>query len=210
MRKIRRALIALLGFAVLGAGQEKAPPINLLKLLDPAKDSVEGTWRLAEGKLQTPGQPFARIEIPYAPPPEYDLKIVLEKVALTGSFTLGLAREDAQFSVVLDGVIEGKTRTGLDLVEGNPFYANETTYTGGLFAEKKKSTLLVSVRAGQITVTVDGKKVIDWKADYERLTLYPGWRVPRKTSLFVGSWTAIFRFEQVELQPVTGAGRSLR
>jgi hypothetical protein len=199
--------LLLPGYA--GAPQ-KEPDVDLLKLIDPAKDAVEGTWRLTGGKLQTTGRPFNRIEIPYVPPAEYDLKMVVEKVGMIGSFTLGLAFDDTQWSAVLDAQAEGKNKSGLDLVEGNPFNLNETTHTAALFAEKRKSTLLVSVRKDRVTVTVDEKKIIDWKADYERLTLYPGWRVPHKNVLFLGSWTAIFRFDQMELHPVTGKGRALR
>jgi len=206
MKSLGIALLLLLGHA--GAADED---VDLLKLIDPAKDGVEGTWQRVDGKLRTNGRPFSRIEVPYVPPAEYDLSMVVEKVASTGSFTLGLAFDDTQWSVVLDATVaEGVNASGLDLLEGIPFNGNETTFKGPLFAENKKSALRVAIRKDRVTVTVDDKKVIDWKADYERLTLYPGWRVPHKNVLFLGSWTAVFRFDTLDLHAVTGKGRALR
>jgi hypothetical protein len=56
------------------------PGLDLLKLVAPDKDAVEGRWAAPSGKLmlmekRTPGLPMPRIEIPYKPPEEYDLRL---------------------------------------------------------------------------------------------------------------------------------------
>jgi serine/threonine protein kinase len=48
---------------------------QLLKLVDPAKDAAAGAWRAESGILVSAASPRARIEIPWRPPEEYDLKV---------------------------------------------------------------------------------------------------------------------------------------
>ena len=51
-------------------------PIDLLKLIDPAKNAASGTWQRApDGGLVCEKSPEACIEIPYVPPTEYDYTV---------------------------------------------------------------------------------------------------------------------------------------
>jgi len=184
--------------------------IDLLRLIDPGKDGVVGAWRFKEGRLLTPGRPFDRILIPYIPPEEYDIIVEAERLGGSNSLNLGLARGDVQFIVILDALINGEFTSGLDLVDGKPFYGNETTKKGALFENGKPSRVVCSVRASKITVTVDGKAVIDWNADYRRLSLYKDWKVPRTDTLFIGTWTGTVSYHSLELRPVSARGKPLR
>jgi len=199
----RCALLVLAIFA-----PQDPPKLDLLKLLEPAKDAVEGVWLRDKDALRSPAMPFARIEVPYEPPDEYDLLLTVERSG-SNSFNLGLAHGDVQFIVVFEGAAQGGPKSGLDLIEGQPFYANETSTTERCFTDGKPARVLCSVRNAQVKVTVDGKTLIDWKADYERLTLYPDWRVRRKRTLFLGSWAPV-RILGAELTEISGAGKKLR
>jgi hypothetical protein len=66
------------------------------------------------------------------------------------------------------------------------------------------------VRASKITVSVNGKTVIDWNADYRRLSLYQSWKVPRKDTLFIGTWNGMVSYHSLELKMVSGRGKALR
>lgn len=201
----------LLILAILGVQELPAPAPSkhdLLKLLDPAKDGVEGLWTRDKDALRSPATFFARIEVPYEPPDEYDLLLSVERLG-GNSFNLGLARGDVQFMVVFDGAMQAGPTSGLDLIEGQPFHANETSTRERCFTDRKAARILCSVRNAKLQVTVDGKTLIDWKADYERLTLYPDWRVRRKRTLFLGSWAQV-RILSAELTEVSGTGRKLR
>jgi hypothetical protein len=192
------------------SGPVRTAEIDLLKIIDPLKDRVAGGWGFKEGKLTTPGKPFDRLQIPYAPPAEYDVTVVAERRGGTNSLNLGMAVGETQFLVILDGLIGREYSSGLDLVDGKPFYANETTFKGALFADGKPGKVVCSVRNGAITVAVDGRKVVDWKADLSRLSIFPGWKVPQKSALLLGSWTSEVRFHQIALRPVSGRGKALR
>src|SRR6185437_9273110 len=53
-----------------------APRINLLKLLNLSRDTLDGRCSLDNGKLI---MDVGRIEFPYVPPREYDYKVVFYK-----------------------------------------------------------------------------------------------------------------------------------
>jgi hypothetical protein len=71
------------------------------------------------------------------------------------------------------------------------------------------ATIVCSVRKGGITVSIDGKKIIDYK-DLARLSLFGNWQVPNRNALFIASSSARFSIDQITLTPVGGAGKRLR
>ncbi len=195
--------------ALLGAAPARET-VDLLALIDPVQGASGGTWtKTAEG-LVSPGRPFARVLIPYAPPEEYDVAAVVERQGDSNSINLGLAVGERQFLVILDAKQGAEYLSGLDLVDGKPFMGNETTVKGAFFVQGKPGTVVCSVRKDRVTVTVDGRKAIDWKADYTRLSLFSAWSVAHKNCLLLGSWTSVIRVSKLELTAVGGgAGRKL-
>ncbi len=49
--------------------------MELLPLIDPAKDAIEGKWGIVNHVLQCESGRYACIRIPYAMPEEYDLRV---------------------------------------------------------------------------------------------------------------------------------------
>lgn len=184
--------------------------VDLLRLIDPEKDAVAGKWTREGGVLATPQLQFGRLLVPYLPPSEYDLRAVVERRAGDNSLTLGLVAGGKQFVVILDAAVNGVATSGLDLVDSKSFYDNETTARGALFENGRKSAVHCSVRAGSVAVAVDGKRVIAWKGDPARLSLWSGWTVKNRKALFIGAWTSPIHIHKLELLPVTGKGEALR
>lgn len=183
--------------------------VNLLRMIDPARDAVAGTWSFKDGSLLAPALQFGRIQVPYVPPAEYDLRAVVERTTGSDSIQLGLALGETQFLVIVDG-IETDPSSGLDLVDRKPFYANETTLKARLVENDVPCEIRVSVRKDRIKSWVNGRKIVDWKADPARLSLWPSWTMPRRDTLFLGAWTGARRFHALTLYPVTGEGRTIR
>ncbi len=199
------ALLALLLWGAQGDGK-----VDLLKLLDLKKDAVAGDWKLDGGKLVSPGLTFARVQVPYVPPREYDLTVVAEREEDPNSVAVGLAVGEQQFLAILEGKRDSEFRSGLDMVGGKPFYDNETTVKGRLLPDRGTFRIVCSVREKRVTVAVDGKKAIDWPADPKKLSLFKDWKLPRRDTLFLGSWSNVVTFHRLELTPVTGEGKPLR
>jgi hypothetical protein len=209
MKRIAFMILALGLAGCGGAGKPGSQAVDLLALIDPAKDRVAGPWGKDGGVLVNPEMKFTRIQVPYSPPEEYDLTLVAERKKGTNSIVIGLVAGGKQFCAIIDA-FEKDTASGIDLIDGLSFPDNETAHAGVLLKNGVPSTIVCSVRKDRLSVTVDGRKVVDWKADYARVSLFREWKVKDDQALFLGAWTAPYRVHKLELAPVTGAGRPLR
>jgi hypothetical protein len=161
-------------------------PIDLLALVEPARDAVRGTWRLAKGVLESPEEGLARIQIRYLPPPEYRLELTAERTGRPEALEIGLKTGARQFVVCLDGF--GGGRSGLYFLDNRQYFENETAHKGQLFADGRPHTILCEVRKDGVTVQCDARPVIHWQGAAERLTLTPQAGIPDERLLFLGGW----------------------
>jgi hypothetical protein len=193
-------------------GAEQASPgtgLDLLKLIDPKRDAVLGEWAIEDRMLTCgPRVEFARLMVPYQPPDEYDLTVVVERREGQESFYIGLARGSSQWYVTLDGWVG--TTSGLGLLGGKDVNANETTVKGGLvMALNRPVTIVCSVRKDGVTVSVDEKKLISYKGNLDRLSNASCLKVPNPRALFVGSNFCGYAISKLSLKPVSGQGKKL-
>ncbi|MBI2933833.1 MAG: hypothetical protein HYY16_19490 [Planctomycetes bacterium] len=207
----------VLALLLLALGAREASPadysplrsrIDLLGIIDVSKDARQGEWRFVGRALATPSGAFDRLELPYALPAEYDLELVVERKEGTNSLNLGLACGEARFMLIVDGW--DAPVTGLEILDGRPFFNNETTVAGPLLPPGGRRTIVCSVRRERVVVTLDGRRIIDWKADYPAARMYEEWEAARTDTLLVGSWRSVFHVHRLEVTPVKGAGRRLR
>jgi hypothetical protein len=182
------------------------PSIDLLKMIDLDRDPAHGKWQFKDGKLISPKVPFGRVEIPYAPPEEYDLHVVLEMDENQGSVNIGLAAGGYRVLAVIDGWSPERSVLGSieDLAEG------EAVYNGRVLVAGRPNTIVCSVRKSRLGVKVNGKLILDWAADYSRCKLEPYWATPHPRALVLAEFNSEFRFTKVSLVPVTGDGQRLR
>ena len=185
-------------------GSPSTDSLDLLRELDPMADSILGDWKQENQCLISPEVAFARTHLPCVAPQEYDLKLVVERISGDNSFNVGLAAEGRQFMVAFDGW-EGGVYCGLDMLNGKPFFQNETTFKKKVFVKGIKRTIRCSVRKKGLTVTIDGEKPIEWKVQYDQCAVYKEWEVWEKRSLFLGSYSSAFCIHEIILTPVTGS-----
>ena len=212
----RIAAWAVLAAALVSPGEARdarprpLPGIDLLRLVDVDRDKVAGDWTFDGTTLVSPAVQFGRIAIPYIPPEEYDLRIVAERQGRGNSLNVGLVAGGRQVMAIVDGFVP-EPRSGLDLIDKKPFYDNETTDRRGLaFSETRPSTVTIAVRRARVRVVVDGRTIVDWKADYSRVSLWAGWFMHRPDTLFLGTWTTPQRIHSLELLPIGRPGKPLR
>lgn len=198
-----------LGLALLDAGGTAQSGTDLLALIDLKQDIVEGEWTVMEGALVcTQKRPWARVQIPYAPPDEYDLTLVAERREGLEAINIGLARGDRQFHAVVDGW--SGTMSGLSMIDNRWASGNETTARGRLLENGKPATIVVRVRNEGVSMTVEGKTVFDWKGDYSRLGNIQPLTVPEKRGMYLNSFNSVYHFTKMNLRTVSGTGRRLR
>lgn len=179
--------------------------IDLLKLIDVDRDQVYGRWELKGGALISPQIPFGRIQIPYAPPEEYDLEVEFDSDREQGSVNLVLAGGNSRVCAVIDGGNPPRSLLGMieDVQEGEATYQGKVLVVG-------QNKVVCSIRKERLTVKVNGKAVLDWAADYKRCKLDPVWSSPNPKALVLAEFNSVFKFTKVSLIPVTGEGKSLR
>jgi hypothetical protein len=190
-------------------GVAKGKEIELLPLVDPKQDGVSGKWSKDETGLTSPKAYGARIELPYAPPEEYDLTTIVEPLDPPNGLILG-HRSGGQRFLVLLGYQTGETaQSAIENIDGKNV-GNVSTAAGPVFVQNRPAQVICSIRKTGVTARVDGRVVIDWTGDPKQLGLGEYWETPHKETLFLGAYDCRYRVSRVTLTPVSGTGKPLR
>jgi hypothetical protein len=185
-------------------------PINLLRAIDPKADTVKGTWAL-EGKnlVAQDGAPMT-LMVPYQPPEEYDLTVVLTRKGGYDAIAIGLVAGSAQFDLILDGHAGVGCISGFELIDGKYVNQHPDAVKGRQVNQNQTVTVLCLVRKTSVTALVNGQKLAEYQGNTSRLGLSVFYQVPNPKALILGAFGGKIEFHKVVLQPVTGQGKRLR
>jgi hypothetical protein len=187
-----------------------AETIDLLPLVDPERDRVSGQWTGSEGRLESNKQYGARIEIPYQPPAEYVMTAVVEPLDEPNGLIVGQRSGDRRFLVLVNYQRpEQPPASALENVDDLNVDRNGTVVHAPLLTKDRPSTLVCTVRTDSVTVTCDGRPLIDWQGGASRLSLSDYWQTPHPEMLFLGAYDCRYRFHRVTLTPISGTGKRL-
>lgn len=177
--------------------------VDLLALIDPERDSVSGQWTSRAGRLESNKQYGARIEIPYQPPPAYQLTVVAEPLDEPNGLILGQRSGEQRFLVLIHFVRDGQPpASALENIDERNVDRNATRRTGPLLVRDRPATIICTVCPDGVTVTCDGRRIIDWRGAPSRLGLSDYWRTPHAERLFLGAYDCRYRFHRVTLTPL--------
>ncbi|MBI5395018.1 MAG: hypothetical protein HZA91_06940 [Verrucomicrobia bacterium] len=180
--------------------------VNLMPLIDPAHDTVAGQWTASGGVLTCAPERFARIEIPFEPPEEYD-------------FAITFCRQDGRETVaqfishrgrpqMWNMACDHSTAFGFDVVAGKPATDNSTTFRPGTPLENGRGyRSVLQVRSDGVRAYLDGRLICHWRTDYRDASVTPRWQLRRPNVLGVGAYQATTTFQRIELLEITGKGR---
>lgn len=188
------------------AGEE----VDLLPLIDVDRDRVSGEWNVAEGRLTSPKAYGARIEVPYQPPAEYRLTVVAEPLDEPNGLILGQRLGGHRFLVLLNFMADDQSASALENVDGKNVGANSTTTRTPLFKRGRPSEIIAVVRQDSVEVSVDGRTIVTWRGDADRLSLSDYWQTPTDNALFVGAYDCRYRISRLTLEPLSGTGKVLK
>ncbi|HYE97830.1 MAG TPA: serine/threonine-protein kinase, partial [Planctomycetota bacterium] len=178
--------------------------VDLLALVDPREDAVVGTWTRGPDGIASDRARGARLQIPYAPPEEYDLRVVFTR--REGRLDVNLLLWLGDRACAWQMGAYGDEIFGFSLVAGRPVQENPTTQRrpGGL-QNGRRTTALVQVRRGGVRAYVDQQLVAEW-ADLRSIEPDPAWRLPSRARLGLGSQESATVFHAAHLLEVTGRG----
>jgi hypothetical protein len=191
--------------AVGAGGAAMGNAVNLMALIDPAKDAAAGKWHVDAGTLKVESGKYSALEIPYVLPEEYDLRICFTRTGGEGSIEMLLAARKKTFGFAVD--VKGEAR--FERVNNKIAKDNPTT-TPIAISNDHKYTVTVQVRKGAVRALLDDKLITEWKTDYKDMSRYPLWKLSDDKLCGVGANNAAVTFHSVELIEVSGAGKALR
>lgn len=182
--------------------------VDLLRLIDVKRDIVAGEWTFNGRALScTQKTRCARIQIPFEPPDEYDLSVVVDRKEGFEVY-IGLVRGNSQFYVALDDWSGSLTAIGW--VDGKHTRENEAAYRGKILTNDKPALILCSVRKDGVTVSVDGKKVTSFKGSYDRLSNADVLGMPNVRTMYLGCNDGRCAFTRATLTTISGQGKVVR
>jgi serine/threonine protein kinase/formylglycine-generating enzyme required for sulfatase activity len=163
--------------------------VDLIQLLEPARDFLDDRLKIREGKLITPQfkSPGAIGMIPYAPVPDsYDIRLRLQRLSNHYSgFNFGIVVGGRQVCVGMDCGFQEKV-WGLDFLDGFPAHRSEnpTRNAGRRLIVGQTSDVRIQVRKNHVTASCDGEVLIDWTGDPELLSFFQEFGITKSGALF--------------------------
>ncbi len=187
--------------------------IDLLALSNPTTDNRKelwsrGDWQWSEGRLESPKMFGASLQLPYSPPAEYRLTLVIEPLDEPNGLLVGNLVSGNRFVSLFSYKMPDGFASAIENVDGKNV-GNETTFKGSVFRKGQLSQVIVTVRNGLVSMSVDGKLIVNWRGKDDRLSLSEYWVTPDSTAMFLGAYDCRYRFYRVTLEPISGEGRHL-
>jgi hypothetical protein len=175
--------------------KRKMTTVDLLTKIDIKRDTVMPGWKLSNGVLTGTLQErsFAKLNIPYTPPEEYDLQLTIERKDTYGEgvgICVGLIGGGKQFGYFFE---RNKMSSGPSLVNGANCIDNGLGVAGKFFEKGKVRNLTFMVRRDALVVVADGKDYSIWaKPDWNTVSVDPIAAVPSKNTLFLSMESALY------------------
>jgi len=210
------AELAILGSsleAVGGSSDTVIPPgkaVDVLKAVDPRKDAVKGQWKVQDGALVVESNEFAqRVALPVMVAGSYEFDVEFTR---TGGFDnivfmIPVATSEALVSLnaFMDTAVFEATHG-----QGEP---KETRVKVGKLQNDRKYSARIQVLVrgdeAQVTVSLDGKRLVGWTGPHAALTRPGDWGLPRRQGLGVGTWCSNVTFHTARLKMLSGNAKLL-
>ena len=174
--------------------------IDLLKQVDPKRDSVRGTWQKSDDMLTTPDSAYSLLMLPVPPSPEYRLTIGAERLRGVNTLAAGLVVGGRPVMAEVDAW--DSKFSGLDKLDDRQCDDNESTRAGHFLDPGRPCTLVYTVRANAVTLEIDGTTVIRWTGDPKRLSMPDIFKLPEPRRLAIASHESVFRLSKIEISPL--------
>ncbi len=182
-------------------GDALGQSVNLLETLDLERDAVSGDSELKDNGLVIQQNKRALVNFPAEVPEQYQLTMVVERLAGQQSLFLGLPVQGGYVAVGLDS-FRGKF-SGLNQLDGAGERNNLTTYRRQLLPWSKRRQVTVTVHKGHIHAAVDGETFLDWHGSPQRLSVSgDDWEKLDQDNPSLVSYGALWRVVSLELRPI--------
>jgi hypothetical protein len=184
-----------------------------LALVDPAKDSVLGTWQKSDAALEithSPGR--GRLAVPLYPAGGYEMEISF--VRQTGDDTVGAILPVGPTAVALLLSVGHGAAHGLEWISRKGVPDNETAVKPGSLENGREYRLKAAVAPQgeqvRITADLDGKPLVRWQGLVSALSVQTHTRLPDLRCIGLMAWGSKAVFRSARLRMLWGEAKMLR
>jgi len=187
--------------------------IDILALVDPAKDTVTGAWERRDSVLviDRPA-PWACITAPILPQGDYELEIRFVRTSGRDPVCIFAPVGSTAFDLELSA-FAGDLH-GLQHIDGRSFLRTGAVVKPGHLENGHEYCVALKVRTqGQgtdVAVSLDGKPLMNWQGKASSLSLPGEWHMPNSTCLGFGAWNVQAVFRSIRLRMLSGEAKLLR
>ncbi len=192
--------------AVVKPGDPWSGAVSLLSLLEMPRSIVWGTWSGQE-TLVSDREGFARVEIAYEPPEEYDARMIFTRLSGAGEVSMILpTRGGKSFSIDLGAW--KNTSNGFQSFKGlrGPDHAAAVRSARAL-DNQHLYTLEVQVRKDGVQARLDGQPLLPAKVELADLTLDACWSLRTPGCFGLGANESRVVFQRFDLLEGSSKGR---
>ena len=182
--------------------------VNLLELINTDSCWSVGDWTKNERTLESPKRFGARIQLPYSPPEEYRLTLIVEPLDPPNGFLIGQRSGGNRFTTLFNYANGDVASSAIENIDGRNV-GNETTFAGNVFQKDQLSQVITTVRKGSIAMSVDGRTIVYHTGAPDNLSLSDYWKTPSSVALFIGAYDCRYRIHRCTLETISGEGRLL-
>ena len=188
-----------------GSARPSAAWIDLLKGVDVENGIGGGTWRAEDIGVSVTTQEIARL--PLSMLPEGSFEFAVRFMVKAGKEVDVIFPAGAGSSVFIVNGWSG-TVSGLNLIAGKHAPDNETRRQLPQWVPGRISRLtvqaMIAADQAQVTVTLDGKRVVDWSGPQSQLTVWDKWQLRDNRLLGIGAYRADVHFLSARLRMLNG------
>ena len=175
----------------------KFPIVNVLKLIDPKRDTQKGRWNISDNLLTADATDgWAGLQLPLVPKGDYDLTIRFTRTQGSGPVELYLKRMGHSKGFISFDERELKTNAIGNAKKGQ----KNMTRTGEAYQPVKLNetyTVVAEVRSDKVTVALNGVKLIDHRNDSSELVDAP------TPNIMIAANGGSVRFEAIEISDLS-------
>ena len=200
------------GLAVASGETTIAPgkAVDILKAVDIKKDAVRGRWKVQDGGLLVQSnEPAQRIALPVMVAGSYEFDVEFTRTGGSDNIIFMVPVAESEALVSLNAFMDTavfETNHG----QGEP--KEVRTKVGKLQNNRKygvRIQVLVRGDEAQVTVILDGKRLLGWTGPHAALTRAGDWELSRRQCLGMGTWTSNVLFHAARLKMLSGKAKLL-
>ena len=182
--------------------------VDLLPLVNLDRDTINGQWTMKDGVLLCSQERIIRIALPYLPPAEYDVRVSFTRTSGEDCLCVNLVHAGHPFTLMLGGW--KNTVAGFETIlskRANTIQSN--VKQGPILENGRRHVVIVQVRKDRLRAYLDGRLLLERKANLESLTAHSEWAIPRSDGkqLGLGGNESTFEIHQVQVLERTGKGQ---